>query len=328
MGWQYSDKTKKLFMDAVQGAPGTHLGEIPSPDGLGEHGSIACGDAIKFTFKVDKHASDPLKDVIVLAKYLTFGCTSAIASSEALCSIIEQKRLSPVDALKITNQDIVDFLGGLPEQKIHCSVMGAEALEAAVIDWAQKRGVDLRSLGINIGTHEEIDEGRLVCQCFSLTDVYLKRKIKELNLQTLDAITHSLKAGGACQACKYKPGGLQDILNEVWGSTNANNNKTTKEESMSHHPDHKHSTDNSEEKVEASPYQLGKKVENVIAEKIRPLLQRDGGDIEVVDIKDYIIYCQLQGACSGCMGAQMTLKMMVERILKEDIDQRIKVISV
>ena len=64
MAWEYSDKTKRIFMNAVQGKPGTHLGEIENPDGEGQHGSIVCGDALKFTFRTRKDAN-PLKDVIV-----------------------------------------------------------------------------------------------------------------------------------------------------------------------------------------------------------------------------------------------------------------------
>ncbi|MDM7916611.1 MAG: iron-sulfur cluster assembly scaffold protein, partial [Candidatus Eisenbacteria bacterium] len=216
MAWEYSEKTKQIFMDAVHGKPGTHLGEIQDPDGFGEHGSIACGDALRFTFRVERHPADPLRDVITEARYLTFGCTSAIAASEALCVLIEQGRYTPVQALKITNADIVTFLEGLPEQKIHCSVMGAEALEAAVFNWAQKRGVDLGALGIDLHA-EEKEEGRIVCQCFSLSEPYLKRKIAELGLKTIAEITGAVKAGGACMSCHHKPGGLQDLLDEVWG---------------------------------------------------------------------------------------------------------------
>ena len=88
MAWEYSEKTKQLFMDAVHGKPGTHLGEIEDPDGFGEHGSISCGDSMRFTFRVERDPDDPTKDVITDARYLTFGCTSAIAPSEALCSLV------------------------------------------------------------------------------------------------------------------------------------------------------------------------------------------------------------------------------------------------
>lgn len=222
MAWEYSEKTKQLFMDAVQGKPGTHLGEIEHPDGEGRHGSIVCGDALKFTFRVERN-EDPLRDVIVEAKYLTFGCTSAIAASEALCELIEGKGLTPIEALSVTNQDIVDFLGGLPQQKVHCSVMGAEALEAAVVDWAGKRGVDLAAAGVKLtGSHAEgEDEGRVVCHCLGLREPYLRRKIKELGLRSVDEVVSALKAGGMCGACQYAPGGVQDILNEVWGGEEA-----------------------------------------------------------------------------------------------------------
>ena len=149
MAWEYSEKTKQLFLDAVHGKPGTHLGEIENPDGLGEHGSIACGDAMRFTFRVERDPANATQDVIVEARYLTFGCTSAIASSEALCTLIEQ-----------------------------------------------------------------------------------------------------------------------------------------------------------------------------------PLLRRDGGDVEIIDIKDTLVYCRLTGSCQGCIGASQTLHMLVEQNLKDLVDERIRVIEV
>ena len=191
MPWQYTDKTTQLFMDAVHGKEGTHLGELEDPDGLGEHGSIACGDAMRFTFRVERHPTDPTQDVITQARYLTFGCTSAIASSEALCALIEKGRYSPITALGIKNEDIVQYLGGLPPQKIHCSVMGAEALEAAVFNWAQKRGVDLDALGVEMPSHEEQD-GRMVCKCYTLTEPYIRRKIQDLELKTIADITNAM----------------------------------------------------------------------------------------------------------------------------------------
>ena len=216
VAWQYSEKTQQLFMDAVHGKPGTHLGEIDDPDGFGEHGSIVCGDAMRFTFRVRRHPTDPTQDVITSARYMTFGCTSAIAASEALCTLIEQGGYTPIQALQVQNKDIVEFLGGLPQQKIHCSVMGAEALESAVFNWAQRRGVDLQKLGIDIHADEQ-QEGRIVCKCFSLSEPYIRRKIRELNLHSIAEITHAIKAGGACMACHHVPGGLQDLLDEAWG---------------------------------------------------------------------------------------------------------------
>lgn len=306
-------------MDAVHGKPGTHLGEIENPDGFGEHGSIACGDALRFTFRVEQHPTDPTQDIITEAKYLTFGCTSAIAASEALCALIEQGKYTPIQALKITNADIVKYLDGLPEQKIHCSVMGAEALEAAVFNWAQRRSVDLKKLGIDLHTTDK-DEGRIVCKCFSVSEPYIRRKIKELNLKTIPEITNAIKAGGACMSCHHVPGGLQDLLDEAWGT------KTAKPEKA---PSKALPENKSKEAVPAlSPYQFAKKVESSMEEYIRPLLKRDGGDVEIVDIKDTLVYCRLRGMCSGCPGASQTLKIMIERTLKELVDESIRVIQV
>jgi NifU-like protein len=319
MGWDYSEKTKQLFMDAVHGKPGTHMGEIEEPDGLGEHGSIACGDALRFTFRVRRDPADPLRDVITEARYLTFGCTSAIAASEALCRLIEEGGFTPIQALKVTNADIVRYLDGLPEQKIHCSVMGAEALEAAVFNWAQKRGVDVDKLGFD--SHGEgQEEGRIVCNCFTLSEPYIKRKIRELGLKTIPEITGAIKAGGACMSCHHVPGGLQDLLDEAWGRQPT---RLVAEPESPAPRDGESAT-----AAPLSPFQFSKKVERTIEEYVRPLLRRDGGDLELVDIKDMLVYCRLTGACAGCSGAGFTMKLTVEQVLKETVDPRIRVISV
>ncbi|MGB2986332.1 MAG: iron-sulfur cluster assembly scaffold protein [Phycisphaerae bacterium] len=319
MAWEYSEKTKQLFMDAVHGKPGTHLGEIEDPDGFGEHGSIVCGDALRFTFRVKRHPTDPTKDVIVEARYLTFGCTSAIAASEALCIMIERGGYTPIEALKIQNSDIVEFLEGLPEQKIHCSVMGAEALESAVYNWAQRRGVDLESLGVDIHAREHA-EGRIVCKCFSVSEPYLRRKIKELNLRTIPEITNAVKAGGACMSCHQVPGGLQDLLDEIWGGDGGGSGAAREMSRVS--------DDVAKEEPALSPYRFAKRIEKAVDEYIRPMLQKDGGDLEIIDIKDTLVYCRLQGACANCIAASQTLKAFVERTLKDAVDERVRVIQV
>lgn len=308
MAWQYSDKTKILFMNAVNGNDKSHFGEIEDADGVGEHGSIACGDAMRFYFKVKK-ADNPVDDKIIAAKYSTFGCTSAIASSEALCEIIEKGEYTPIEALKIRNEDIVQFLEGLPSQKIHCSVMGAEALEAAVADWAQKRGVDLESLGIKLALKE--DEGsRLVCTCFNVTEAELKRRIVELNLHTIDDVIGALKAGGACGACQHAPGGIQDLLDERWG---------VQSEDVS-------SVSACAPKLSA--FQLSKKIESVIEKDVRPMLADDNGDVEIIDIKENLVYVSLTGACATCPGASGTIQYVIEKKLREQVDDSLRVIQV
>ena len=334
MAWEYSEKTIELFTAAVNGKPGTHLGEIADADGLGEHGSIACGDALRFTFKVERNEIDPLEDKIVEAKYLAFGCTSAIAASEALCRIIEDRQLTPIEALKLTNQDIVDFLEGLPEQKIHCSVMGAEALQAAVFDWATKRGISLNALGIDIHAEEQ-EEGRIVCKCFTLTEPYIKRKIKELNLRTIPEITSAIKAGGACMSCQHSPGGLQDILNELAESRQQTAAEFVKIPSINLPllPPTACSLPSPLPSAVCdlptlSPFQFAKKIEKLVDEYIRPMLHRDGGNVELIDIKDMTVYVELRGACATCAGAGQTLKNLIERTLREQIDERIRIIQV
>jgi NifU-like protein len=319
MAWEYSDKTKKLFMDAVQGKPGTHLGEIENPDGLGEHGSIACGDAMRFTFRVRRHPEDPTKDVITEARYLTFGCTSAIASSEALCALIEAGSFSPIEALKIKNQDIVDYLGGLPDQKIHCSVMGAEALEAAVFNWAQKRGVDLEALGIDMHKDEH-EEGRIVCKCFTLSEPYIRRKIRELGLKGIEDITNAIKAGGACMSCHHVPGGLQDLLDEIWGTKTPAPKKEPRPLEAFEIP--------ADGEPTLSPYQFAKKVEHAVESDVVPMLRERRSGVEIVDIKDTLVYCRISGPLATASGPGETASLLIERILKDIVDERIRVIKV
>jgi NifU-like protein len=218
--------------------------------------------------------------------------------------------------------------------------MGAEALQAAVFDWAKKRGVHLNVLGIDIHAEEQ-EEGRLVCKCFALTEPYIKRKIKELNLRTIPEITSAIKAGGACMSCLHAPGGLQDILDDTA-------QERTRAESISISPTGSppinlpvlHTLEPSplppppplpiagKEPQTLSPFQFAKKIEKVIDNYIRPLLQRDGGDLELIDIKETMVYLELRGACASCAGAGQTLKHLVERTLREQVDEQIRVIQV
>jgi len=313
MPWDYSDKTRKLFHDAVAGAAGTHMGDIKDPDGIGRHGSLSCGDAMEFAFRVEHDGDDPRRDRIVESRYRTFGCTSAIAASEALCMLLEGKRMTPIEALGIKNADIVEYLDGLPPQKLHCSVMGAEALQAAVVDWARKRGVPLSELGIDPEQLGE-DEGRVVCRCFSLTEPYIRRKITEMGLRTIDEITAAIKAGGACTSCHHEPGGLQDILDEIWGKQAPETPSTSRSAEAKH--------------AKKTPYQLAKEIERVLDNVVRPRLALEGGDLEIVEIRDRKVFCRLLGVCSGCAGAHATLRFVVEDALKENVDPEIRVIEV
>ncbi len=168
--WEYTDKVKEHFLNPH------NVGEIENPDGVAEVGSLACGDALKLTFKLDENKR--IKD----AKFKTFGCASAIASSSALTEII--KGMTVDEALKVSNQDIAQYLGGLPDEKMHCSVMGKQALEKAVENY---RGAPALETG-----------AKIICECFGVTDKEIERAIRENNLSTVEDVTNYTKAGGGC----------------------------------------------------------------------------------------------------------------------------------
>ena len=176
----------------------------------------------------------------------------------------------------------------------------------------------------SICTPTRNDEGRIVCKCFTLSEPYLRRKIKELNLRTIPEITNAIKAGGACMACHHIPGGLQDLLDETWGG----GKRKLKVLTQIRLPDTAPVAARPAGPAGAaalSPYQFAKKVDKAIEDYVRPMLQRDGGNLEIVDIKDMLVYCRLAGACQGCSGASQTLRMLVERTLKEMVDERVRV---
>ncbi len=187
--WDYNEKVYDYFRNP------RNLGEIENADGTGQVGSIACGDVMRLTLKIEEET-----EKIVDAKFKTFGCASAIASASILTELVIGKTIK--EAEKITNEDIVEALGGLPAAKMHCSVMGHDALVAALNDYR----------GIEAPDKEEEDEGTIVCRCFGITDAHITRVAKENNLTTVDEVTNYTKAGGACKSCHIK---IQDILDAI-----------------------------------------------------------------------------------------------------------------
>jgi NifU-like protein len=182
--WEYTDKVREHFLNPK------NVGEVENPDGVAEVGSIACGDALKLSFKLDE------KQRITEAKFKTFGCASAIASSSALTEMIKGMTLE--EAQKITNQDIAAFLGGLPEEKMHCSVMGKEALEKAIDNYKGAPGA--------------APGAKIVCECFGVTDLEIERAVRENNLATIEEVTNYTKAGGGCSKCHDE---IQRIVDRV-----------------------------------------------------------------------------------------------------------------
>ena len=267
--WDYTDKVKDHFLNP------RNVGEVSNPSGTGEVGSLACGDALTLTFRLDDNGR--IED----AKFKTFGCASAIASSSALTEMV--KGLTLEEAEKITNEDIAEYLGGLPKEKMHCSVMGREALEAAIANY---KGVPL-----------PMAQGELVCECFGVTDLEIRRAILESNLKTVEEVTNFTKAGGGCGNCHDR---IQELIVEV--------RKDVREESQ----------------AESKPKRLTniqkiKMIEDVLEREIRPALRKDGGDIELIDVDGDFVMVSLRGACVSCAASQTTLKDYVEKKLREQV---------
>lgn len=279
--WDYSEKVKDHFLNP------RNVGKIDAPDGVGEVGSLACGDALRLYIKVED-------DRIVDARFQTFGCGSAIASSSALTEMVRGKTLE--EALEISNKDIADYLGGLPKEKMHCSVMGREALEAAINNY---RGID---------TPKRELEGEVVCECFGVTDAQIRRAVEENDLKTVEDVTHYTKAGGGCERCLPE---LERILGEVHGAL--------AEQARITLPEMPKPLTNMERI---------RLVQKVIDEEIRPSLQADGGDLELVDVDGKSVYVSLRGTCSQCPSSQVTLKGGVEARLQEVVDPEIQVVEV
>jgi NifU-like protein len=265
--WEYTDKVQEHFLHPQ------NVGEIENPSGVGDVGSLACGDALKLTLKIDDD------ERIVDAKFKTFGCASAIASSSALTIMVTGMTVS--EAEKVTNDDIADFLGGLPKEKMHCSVMGREALEAAIADY---RGVVL-----------PMAEGEVVCECFGVTDLDVIRAIKESDLRSVEEITNFTKAGGGCGKCEDK---LRDILQATISESLVTPVQVEGPKRM-------------------TTLQKIKKIEEVLEREIKPALKKDGGDIELVDVDGDFVMVSLRGACTSCAKSQTTLKEYVEKKLRE-----------
>lgn len=279
--WDYSEKVKDHFFNP------RNVGTIDNPDGLGEVGSLACGDALQLMFKLDKQGR--IADI----KFQTFGCGSAIASSSALTELVMGKTLE--EAEKVTNQDIADYLGGLPEQKMHCSVMGQEALEAAIENYRTGKPVTRAA------------ESKIICTCFGVTEGEIVKVINENSLTSVEQVTNYCKAGGGCGGCHAD---IEAILQRL----GAKETSASKEQPPA--------IPRPKDLTNIKRMQL---VQEIIDKQIRPALQRDGGDIELVDIEGTRVIVALRGMCSQCPAAGVTLEQWVQAKLREFVDEKITV---
>ncbi len=174
--WEYTDKVKDHFLNP------RNVGEIKNASAIGETGSLSCGDALKLFLDINENGR------IVDATFMTFGCASAVASSSALTEIVKGMTLD--EAEKLTNDDIADYLGGLPKAKMHCSVMGQNALRKAIKSY---KGIEIQE-----------KPGDVICECFDVTDLEIIDTVKENNLKSAEDVTSYLKAGGGCGNCLDK----------------------------------------------------------------------------------------------------------------------------
>ncbi|WP_013323680.1 Fe-S cluster assembly protein NifU [Gloeothece verrucosa] len=296
--WEYTDKVMEFFYNPRNQGTITEKKEGEKIV-TGEVGSIACGDALRLHLKVDEATQ-----IILDARFQTFGCASAIASSSALTELLKGKTVD--EALKLTNREIAEYLGGLPEEKMHCSVMGQEALEAAVFSYK----------GIPLATHEE-EEGALICKCFGVTDTKIRRIIIENDLTTISQVTNYVKAGGGCSSCLAD---IDDILKEVaterTKAVEAATNVVTAKEN---------NTNGFKQLTNIKKIQL---IERVLEQEVRPILMADGGNVELYDLEGEIVKVVLKGACGSCAGSTATLKIAIEAKLKELIDPALVVQAV
>jgi len=262
--WEYTDKVKDHFLNP------RNVGVLEDADGVGEVGSIACGDALTFYFKLDENGK--IKD----AKFQTFGCASAIASSSALTEMV--KGLTLEEARKITNDDTAEYLGGLPKEKMHCSVMGRDALEKAITCY--------------LGEPEKKMEGNIVCECFGVTDIEIERVVKENHLSTIEDVTDYVKAGGGCGNCHDK---IQEIIDSVLGTQRPIKKRAPALTNL----------------------QKIKLIEESIEREINPSLKKDAGHLELVDVDGNRVLVRMGGTCASCVKSPITLKHYVESKLRE-----------
>ena len=324
--WDYTDKVKDYFFNPK------NAGVLDEANAVGEVGAISCGDALKLMLKVD-----PVSEVILEAKFQTFGCGSAIASSSALTELVIGKTIN--EALNLSNQDIADFLGGLPPEKMHCSVMGYEALQAAVANF---RGEEWK---------DDHEEGALICKCFGIDEGMIQRAVRMNRLTTIEAVTAYTKAGGGCLTCfdalegllakvnaemvadgllaeaeAYKAGGadpaaLKKNAQSARKADNAGNAERAAADSANAARSAAMAAGVAPSPVSplAPPpkpltnLQRIRLIEETI-EDIRPLLKKDGGDCELLDVDGSNVLVKLSGACVGCQAASMTVGGIQERI--------------
>jgi len=308
---QYSRKVSERMNNPV------HRGEIAESEAkaLGarlvivDWGAEACGDAVRLFWAVD-----PKSNRILDARFKSFGCGTAIASSDMMAELTIGKTVD--EAVKITNIDVEKALRddestpAIPPQKMHCSVMAYDVIKKAA---ATYKGVDMASL----------DDQEIVCSCARVSLGTIRDVIRINDLKTVEEITQFTKAGAFCKSC-VRPGGhekrnryLVDILRETRDEIEREKRQPLPEPGRFR---------------SLTIVQKLKEVEKKLDSSVRPMLVADGGNIEVVDIRDadgtVDVFVRYFGACRGCAASRTGTLYVIEEQLKKEVDESIRVIIV
>ena len=297
--WDYSDKVKDHFLHP------RNARVMEDANAVGDVGSIICGDALRLMLKIN-----PVTQVIEDASFQTYGCGSAIASSSALTEMIIGKTVE--EAEKITNQQIADYLGGLPPEKMHCSVMGREALDAAIANYHGK------------SYEQSHDDGEIVCHCFGVGINKIKKAVWENHLTTVEEVTNYTKAGGGCMSCHMR---IEEIIDEVWVDLERcgvprPGHAPTPIPSIKIKTVSSNAQASFDSATENSPFK---------AEILKILADVQGGlpagsKVELVAIEDHNVKVKLQGEITQGMMREMTLSFVEKKLVA--LDDKFKVVGV
>lgn len=334
--WDYSDKVKEHFFNPK------NAGVLAGANAVGEIGALSCGDALKLMLHID-----PVTEIVLEAKFQAYGCGSAIASASGLTELVIGKTVAQARA--ITSREIADFLGGLPPEKMHCAVMGHEALQAAIANF---RGEVW---------NPDHEEGALVCKCHGVDAVAIERAIRDNGLTAVEQVGAHTGAGTGCTTCYER---IEDILLRVTSEVAAAEAMARQAEELARPAapaaEASRPTQAAVERArsgsvnlfsaasrpasataarppaparaaaESSPLSPAsplpppsagmtnlKKIRLIeeTIEDLRVYLRKDGGDCELIDVDGSNVLVSLTGACVGCQMASVTVSGIQERLI-------------
>ena len=281
---------------------------------VADFGAESCGDAVRLYWAVDEAS-----DKILESKFKSFGCGTAIASSDVMAELCIGKTVD--EAVKITNIDVEFALRDTPDvpavppQKMHCSVMAYDVIKKAAADY---KGVDM----------ESFEQEQIICECARVSLATLKDVIRINKLTTIEQITDYTKAGAFCKSC-IKPGGheakdvyLVDVLADMLADMEHEKLKTAADASAAGELTFDKMT----------LVQRIKTIDAVLDSDIRPMLVMDGGNMEIIDIKEnmphYDLYIRYLGSCSGCSSGSTGTLFAIESVLQQKIDENLRVLPI